>query len=53
MESASYWGEEEIPNLRWMDGVSRALDVRDMNVEQGREMEWNRNECKRLVYGER
>ncbi len=41
------------PNLRWMDGVSRALEVRGMNVEQGREMVWNRNEWKRVVYGVR
>ncbi len=40
-------------NLRWMDGVSRELDVRGMNVEQGREMASNRNEWKRLVDGER
>ncbi len=41
------------PNLRWMDGVSRALEVRGMNVEQGREMAWNRNEWRRMVCGER
>ncbi len=41
------------PNLRWMDGVSRALELRVMNVEQGREMVWNMNEWKRLVYGKR
>ncbi len=27
--------------------------MRGMNVEQGREMAWNRNEWKRLVDGER
>ncbi len=41
------------PNLRWMDGVSRALEVRGMNVDHGREMTWNRNEWKRLLDGER
>ncbi len=41
------------PNLRWMDGLLRALEVRGLNVEQGREMVWNRNEWKRLVDGER
>ncbi len=41
------------PNLRWMDGVSRVLEVRGMNMEQGREMAWNRNVWKRSVYGER
>ncbi len=41
------------PNFRWMYGVSRALEMRDMNVEQGREMAWNRNDWKQSVYGER
>ncbi len=41
------------PNLRWMDGVSRALEMRGMNVEQGREMAWTRNEWKRMVCGGR
>jgi hypothetical protein len=39
------------PNIRWMDGVSKALDVRGMNVGQGREIARDRNEWRRVVDG--
>ncbi len=42
------------PNLRWMNGWGiEGAGGAGMNVEQGREMAWNRNEWKRLVDGER
>jgi len=37
------------PKIRWMDGVERALDVRGVTVEQGRESARDRGEWRRFV----
>ena len=42
-------GRRGRPRMRWMDGVSRALGARNMSVEQGVALAWDRSAWREIV----